>query len=490
MSQAVGSPYRWRWLAFGAVLTTSVMDLLDSTIVNVAGPAIQGDLGGSNADLQWMSASYVLALAVLLLVGGRLGDIFGRKRMLLIGIGGFTAASLACAAAQSPEMLIGSRAVQGTFGALMLPQVFGLIRDLFPPAEMNKVWGLFGPVMGLSAVLGPIVGGGLLDADVLGSDWRSIFAVNVPLGIAAFAIAARFVPAVAPSARSTRIDLGGAAIAATGMLMLVYPLVQGRELGWPAWVLAMLVASVPVLGLFAYHQLRRRRAGATTLIEPSVFARRSYVAGIAFSLFFFGAIGGIMLTLGILLQVGLGYSPIGAALTMAPWAFGAILGSGFGGAMMHKLGRTILHVGLALMALGLLGQYAMLETAGAGVDHWDLLAPNLVGGAGMGMIFVPLFDVILGAVDERELGSATGVLGSVEQLGIALGVAVLGTIFFGIAGEADGAAAFVDAAETTSLVTVGLTALAFAAGFLLPPKPRAGGHAAPAVAPEPAPAYA
>ena len=485
MSQAVESPYRWRWLAFGAVLSASVMDLLDSTIVNVAAPAIQGDLGGSYADVQWMSAGYVLALAVLLLVGGRLGDIFGRKRMLLVGIGGFTAASVACAVAQSPEMLIGSRAIQGAFGAMMLPQVFGLIRDLFPPSEMNKVWGLFGPVMGLSAVLGPIVGGGLLDADVLGSGWRAIFAVNLPIGVAAFAIAAKFVPAVAPSARSTRLDFGGAGIAATGMLMLVYPLVQGRELGWPAWVCVMLAASLPVLGLFAVHQLRRKRAGAPTLVEPAVFARRSYVAGIAFSVFFFGAMGGIMLTLGILLQVGLGYSPIGAALTMAPWAFGAILGSGFGGAMMHKLGRTILHVGLALMALGLLAQYAMFEAAGAGVDHWDLVAPNLVGGAGMGMIFVPLFDVILGGVDERELGSASGVLGSVEQLGIALGVAVLGTIFFGIVGDAHGAAEFVDAAETTSIVTIGLVALAFAAGFLLPRKPRAEAHV-PAIGPEPA----
>ena len=350
------------------------------------------------------------------------------------------------------------------------------------------MWGLFGPIMGLSAVLGPIIGGGLVDVDLLGSGWRSIFAVNLPLGIAAFAIAAKFIPAVEPSARSTRLDLGGAGIAATGMLMLVYPLVQGRELGWPAWVVAMLAGSLPVLGLFAYHQLRRRRAGAPTLVEPSVFAKRSYVSGIAFTVFFFGAMGGIMLTLGILLQVGLGYSPIGAALTMAPWAFGAILGSGFGGAMMHKLGRTILHVGLALMAAGLLAQYAMLEVAGAGTDHWDLVAPNLVGGAGMGMIFVPLFDIVLGGVDERELGSATGVLGSVEQLGIALGVAVLGTIFFGIVGDAHGAGEFVDAAETTSIVTLGLVALAFATVFLLPRKPRAEVHApaAPAVGPEPA----
>ena len=216
-----------------------------------------------------------------------------------------------------------------------------------------------------------------------------------------------------------------------------------------------------------------------------MFAKRSYVSGVAFALFFFGSMGGVMLSTGILLQVGLGYSPIHAALTMAPWAMGAIAGSAFGGMFMHKLGRTILHVGLALMATGLVAQVIALEAAGVAIDHWDLVAPNLIGGAGMGMIFVPLFDVILGGVEDRELGSASGVLGSVEQLGVALGVAVLGTIFFGVVGADRAADVFVDAAETTSLVTIGLIAITFAIGFLLPREAREqGGHGAPA--PEPA----
>ena len=494
MSEAPETPYRHRWIAFGSVMAASVMELMDSTIVGVAGPAIREDLGGSYADLQWMGAAYTLALAVLLLTGGRLGDLFGRKRILMIGIGGFTLASASAAAAVSPDMLIGSRVLQGVFGALMLPQGFGLIRDLFPASEMGKVWGMFGPIMGLSAVVGPIVGGTLVDADLLGSGWRSIFAVNLPIGIAAFAIAAKYIPGKPGSARSTRLDLPGVAIAGVATFMLVYPLVQGRELGWPTWVKLLLAGSVPVFALFAAYQLRRKRSGATPLVEPSIFANRSYVSGVAFALFFFGAMGGVMLTTGILLQIGLDYSPIHAALTMAPWAFGAILGSAFGGINMHKLGRTILHIGLALMALGLLAQYAALQIAGTGIDHWDLVAPNLIGGAGMGMIFVPLFDVILGGVEDRELGSAAGVLGSIEQLGIALGIAVLGTIFFGAVGTEQAARAFVDAAETTSLVTVGVIALAFASGFFLPRKPRAGGHAA-AAAPEgattaPEPAYA
>jgi EmrB/QacA subfamily drug resistance transporter len=480
-------PYRHRWIAYGAVIAASVMELMDATIVQVAAPAIRDDIGGSYSVLQWMTAAYTLTLAVLLLIGGRLGDLFGRKRMLVTGIGGFTLASGSAALAQSPEMLIGSRALQAVFGAMMTPQVFGLIRDLFPPSEMGKAWGVFGPVMGLSAVIGPIVGGTLVDADLFGTGWRAIFAVNLPIGLAAAVIAAKYIPGQAAAARSTRLDLPGVALAGIGTLMLVYPLVQGRELGWPMWTKLLLAGSLPVLALFAAYQVRRKRAGGSPLVEPSVFTKRSYVSGIAFAVFFFGAMGGVMLSIGILLQVGLGYTPIHAALTMTPWALGAIFGSAFGGAFMHKLGRTVLQIGLALMATGLAAQVTALEIAGTGIDHWDLVVPNLVGGAGMGMIFVPLFDIILGGVEEHELGSATGVLGSIQQLGMALGIAVLGTIFFKIVGAEHAADVFVDAAQTTGIVTIGLIGLAFASAFLLPKAPRAqGGHAAAAAGPEPA----
>ena len=185
---------RKRWLAFSAVITASVMDLLDSTVMNVAAPAIRADLGGSYASLQWMAAEYTMALAVLLLVGGRLGDLVGRKRALLIGVAGFTVTSFLCGLAVSSEMLIAARVAQGAFAAIMLPQGFGLARDLFEPGERAKAFGFFGPVMGLSAVIGPIVGGTLLDADLLGTGWRAIFLVNIPVGIFTFAVAAKYLP--------------------------------------------------------------------------------------------------------------------------------------------------------------------------------------------------------------------------------------------------------------------------------------------------------
>jgi MFS family permease len=356
----------------------------------------------------------------------------------------------------------------------MVPQVFGLIRDLFAPHEMGKAWGILGPVSGLSAVLGPIVAGLLIDVDLFGSGWRMIFLVNVPVGAFVLLVGAKYLPAVAPVARSRRLDLVGMALAAAGTLMLVYPLVQGRELGWPIWTLVLLAGSVPVLAAFARHQARRKRAGATPLVEPSVFANRAYVSGVAFALVFLGAMGGIMLTLTVVLQAGLGYTPIEASLTSAPFALGGFAGSGFGGAMMHKLGRNILHAGLILKATGFVVLYLVFQAAGTDVGSWDFAAPLFVAGIGMGMVFVPLFDIVLAGVADHEVGSAAGVLQAMQQLGMSLGVAVIGTVFFGLLGSyADRTADFVNAGETTALITVGLLALAFAIGFLLPRHARA-----------------
>src|SRR6266700_6103921 len=245
---------KWRWLAFGAVITAAVMDLLDSTITQVAAPTIRRELGGSYAVIEWVTAAYALAMAVGLLTGGRLGDIFGRRRVLLAGIAGFVLASAGCAAAQSAGELIAARAAQGLLGAVMLPQVFGLIRDLFEAHEMGRAFGVYGPVMGLSAMLGPIVSGGLISANVLGTGWRMIFGVNVPVGLAALVLGARTLPAgISGTSGPRRLDLPGALLAGAAMFLLVFPLAQGHALGWPAWLFGMLAASVLVLAGFGWY---------------------------------------------------------------------------------------------------------------------------------------------------------------------------------------------------------------------------------------------
>jgi EmrB/QacA subfamily drug resistance transporter len=470
-TQPPSATYPRRWLGLFGILAASLMNLLDSTVGNVAAPSIRADLGGSLSTLQWIAAGYTLALAVGLLTGGRLGDMFGRRRMLMIAVAGFVAASAACAFAGSPETLIAARVVQGAFGAVMLPQCFGLMRDLFG-AEVGKAFAVLGPVIGLSVIAGPIVAGLLIDADLFGTGWRSIFWINVPLGAFSLYVAHKVLPTGGPTDRTQRLDLVGALVAATGMFLLVYPLVQGRELGWPAWSLGMLAASVPTLAGFAWYQARRRVAGRTPLIELSVFAKRSYTSGVLFVVVFFGAIVGFSLAVGLFLQLGLHYSALDASVAMAAWPVGAFVGSIFGSTMMTKLGRHILHIGLAVMTVGLVHLYTVFDGVGADLGAWDLTVPLLAYGTGMGMIFVPLFDIIVGRLEDHEVGSASGLLESFQQLGASLGVAVLGTVFFGVVDTGVDIESFLSAARHVTVLTVGLTVAAFAMAFLLPKRAR------------------
>ncbi|TDE30888.1 MFS transporter [Actinomadura sp. 6K520] len=471
------APHPRRWLGLSAILAATLLNLLDSTVVNVAAPAIRADLGGSYSALQWMAAAYTLALAVALLTGGRLGDMFGRRPVLLAGTAGFVATSMACAFAWSPESLIGARVAQGLFAAVMVPQSFGLIRDLFGARDMGKAFALFGPVIGLATILGPVVAGLLVDADLFGTGWRAIFLINVPVGAYALAVGARVLPAPAGTQRSGGLDVTGMLLGGLGMSLLVYPLVQGRELGWPTWSLAMLAGSVPALALFALHQVRRARRGRTPLVRLSVFASRSYSSGVLFVIVFFGTITGFSLAVGLFLQLGLGYTPLSASVAMSSWAIGAFAGSAFSGMTMNSLGRRILHIGLAMMGAGLVGLYTVFEAAGTGLGGWHLAAPLLLFGAGMGMIFVPLFDIIVAGIADHEMGSGSATLESIQQLGASLGVAILGTVFFGVAGApVDGhfaAPAALDAAARVTVLTGGLTAAAFLIAFLLPHRARA-----------------
>ena len=464
---------RGRWLAFGAVLAAAVMDLMDTTITQVAGPAIRRDLGGSDALLEWVTAAYTLAMGVGLLTGGRLGDLFGRKRMVLIGIAGFTAASVACAVAATPGELIAARAAQGLLAAAMLPQVFGLIRDLFAAHEMGKAFAVYGPVMGLSAVLGPIAAGGLISLNLAALGWRAIFLVNVPVGIAALAAGARLLPAASSAPRRGRLDISGALLAGVAMFLVVFPLAQGHDLGWPWWLAALLGAAVPALAAFAWHQARRHRADRTPLVEPSIFRHRSYSSGVMFTVVFVGTMGGITLVFNVVLQVGLGFTPWHSALTTVPWAGGAFIGSAVSGMLMGSLGRRVLQIGLAAEGAGLAAIAVVLHFVGAHVGTVDLIAPMLVGGAGMGMVFVPLFDIIMGHIAPHETGSAAGVLQAVNSLGMAVGVAGIGAIFFGLIGPAGRPGqAFVSPAEWTLLVILALLGAAFALTFRLPRRAR------------------
>jgi EmrB/QacA subfamily drug resistance transporter len=459
---------RAAWLGFAVVLAAMVMDLLDSTIAQIAAPAIRRDLGGSFQSLEWISAAYTLAMSVMLLLGSRLGDILGRRRVLLSGVGLFAGASVLCALAPTPGTLIAARAMQGAIAAIMVPQGFGLVRELFGDEGQQKAFGVVGPVMGLGAVAGPLVGGGLIDLNLLGTGWRAIFLVNVPVALAAIVAGLRYLPHTPPSTPGARPDLLSVGLSMIGGFGLVYPLIEGRAHGWPAWSFALLAGGVVAFAAFGVLQARRVRHGRSPLVDPSILRLRPYVAGLAVVVCFIGAMGGMMIALNVMLQTGLGDSPLQCGLATVAIPIAAIGGSITSSALLARIGRTTMHVGVVVMALGLGVVEVVLHAAGAGLTGWELAGPLALTGFGMGMVFVPMFDVILAGVQPRQLGSASGLLESVQQLAMSLGIAAVGTVLFDSLGHGFGPAVFVSAADHGLLVAIGFLIAAAAAVFLLP----------------------
>jgi EmrB/QacA subfamily drug resistance transporter len=416
--------------------------------------------------MQWWAAGYTLAFAVFMIIGGRLGDLYGRRRIFAIGIVGFTLSSAACALAPSPDVLIATRVLQGGFGALLIPQGLGIIKTVFPPSEVAGAFGAFGPVMGLAAVGGPILAGWLVSADLLGTGWRMIFLVNLPLGVVGLLGALRFFPESRAEVR-TKLDPLGVALIAAASSCLIYPLVQGRELGWPAWTFAMLAAGVALIGAFAVVE---RRGHGAPLIAPSLLRNRAFTSGLVVGLTLFSGFAGLLMVFSLFLQLGLHFTPSHAGLAFTPMSFGILLGAGLGQPLAAKLGRSVFQAGTLVVAASLAATAAVVAHGGLDTSAWSL-APGLVGfGAGMGLVFGQLFGVILAGVADDEVGSASGTLNAIQQLGNSVGVAVLGTLFFSLLDHGHPSP---DAMKVAALVSGAIFVVGFALSFLLPREVRA-----------------
>jgi EmrB/QacA subfamily drug resistance transporter len=469
----VGSGHPRRWAVLALVLAAECMDLLDGSIVNVAAPAIRTELHASTAALQWIISGYALAFAIGLITGARLGDRYGRKRLFVIGSAGFAATSLAAAVAVSPAMLIGCRLAQGAAAALLIPQGLGIIREVFAPAELGRAFAVFGPVIGLSAVLGPIIGGALVSLDAFGTGWRLIFLVNPPLAIAVAIGAARIMPESRAS-RAPRPDGPGTMLCAAAMGLLIYPLIQGREAGWPAWTYLMMAGSVLAAGLLAAWSRRQGLRGHGTLIETSVFRHRGYSAGLASVVVFFAGMAGTLLTLTVYLQFGEHFTAVHAGLALAPFAAGSAVGAVLAAtAVVPRLGRGALQVAAVLIAVGAWWLRGIIVTHGLATSSTELIPAQLILGAGIGMLISPLFDFILASVRDHEVGSASGVLNATQQLASAIGVAAVGTIFFSTLTRSGFTAAISRSLE----IQLGIAALLFVLALALPRRPRDTGPA-------------
>jgi EmrB/QacA subfamily drug resistance transporter len=423
-----------RWAALFVVLGAAFMVLLDISIVNVAIPSIQRDLHASFGQVQLVLALYQLAYAVVLITGGRLGDIYGRKLLFMVGMSGFVLASLLCGLAQSPEMLIGSRVLQGLMASLMYPQVLSIIQVVFPPSERPKAFGAFGAVIGLATIAGPLLGGILIQLNVGGLDWRPIFLVNLPIGVVVL-VAASFLLHESRSPTAPRLDVLGVLIVSTGLFLLVWPLVEGRDAGWPPWAFISLAASVLVFVLFVWFERRMNERNASPLLVFKLFHNRSFNVGSLASFTFLMGIPAFFLTFSIFVQIGLGYSALHTGLTTLAFSAGTFAASIASARLAARLGRTILIIGTALLIAGMGCVLLTVHLAGIDLTGFQMIPSFLLSGIGLGLVIAPLVNVILAGVDPRDAGSASGFLATVQQVGGAVGVAVIGVIFFGLLGS-------------------------------------------------------
>lgn len=443
------------------------MDLLDTTIVNVALPTIQKELNASAAQLEWVVSGYVLAFAVLLITGGRLGDIFGRKRVFLIGVAGFTLASVACAAASSGQTLVLARVIQGLFAALMTPQVLSVIQVMFQPKERAAVFGGLGAISGLAAVAGPLLGGVLVSGDLLGLGWRAIFLINAPVGVALFIAGAICIPESRSAARP-RLDLIGVLLSSVGLFLAVFALIEGRGAGWPAWIWIMLGASPVVLAVFMWDQIRRESRVGFALVPASLFNNRGYSAGVVTQFSFAASIGGFFLILVLYLQIGLRFTAIDAALATLPFSIGALVGSGIAVPLAAKIGKGLIFAGAIAQIGGLLWLARVVIDRGTALTAIDMILPMALAGLGLTLEVVPLTDVALAKVPVANAGAASGVFGTFQQVGSALGVAIVGVVFFGIVGVKFTQPVLRDAFLSGLWVPITALALSAVASLLLP----------------------
>ncbi|MFE4694831.1 MFS transporter [Streptomyces sp. NPDC056749] len=462
-------PYRWRWLILAVMIVAEIMDLLDASIVNVAGPDLERSLGAGSVGLQWVIGGYALTLGAGLVLGGRLGDRYGRRRMFLIGLAAFTAASLLCAAAPTIESLIAFRLLQGIAGAMLLPQGLGLLRENFSGPELTKVFAIFGPVLGLGGIIGPVLGGFLIEGDFFGLGWRSVFLVNLPIGIAALIVAAKFVPRKAGDG-TVRVDMTGAAQVAASCALLVLPLNQGQESGWPLWTWLCMAASAIGFALFALQQRRTAAAGREPLVTPGLLRKPAFTVGLGGIALFFGGLVGTQLVLTLFLQIGRHFTAGEAGLGNLTLAVGTAIGGAVSGAFLaDRIGRKVLQIGPLVQFVGaavLWFELAGLEAASFSIR--DIAAGVAVMGTGAGMVIAALFSFILGAADDDEIGSASGVLSAVQAVGGSTGVAVFGSVFFAQAEAGD----FTGGFHRALLVQMCLLVVFFAITFLLPRKGR------------------
>jgi EmrB/QacA subfamily drug resistance transporter len=461
VTTTVGSS-RLQWAILGLVLLADALDVIDATVTNIAAPTIARELGAGESLIKWLGTAYMLAMGVLLVVGGRLGDKFGQRRLFLIGIGGFTLASAVAGLSPDPTLLIGARVAQGAFGALLVPQGMAIMVRNFSPGMLTKAFGLFGPTLSVATLGGPVLAGLIISADLFGLSWRPIFLVNVVLGIAGLVLAARILPRDGDGDRSTVVDGWGSGLLAVTMFGLLYGLIEGSTNGWSA----VPVGSIVVGALFFVAFAFRQRTAADPLIVPSLLKNRGFTSAMLVGLAVFAATTGLVYVISLFIQEGLHAGPGQTSIAMIPLTLG-ILAAAFAamGGLVAKLGRTLILIGLAVVLAGCAWVLALVTHSGTDLSLWAPAPALFVIGVGIGCYGSTIFAVALGDTNPEEAGSASGALSSIQQLAGGVGSATVTSIFF------HGATSGLEhAMKVTLVVVLAVTALSLPIVTLMPRK--------------------
>jgi EmrB/QacA subfamily drug resistance transporter len=459
-----------RWEALPVILVAAFMGLFDVFVVNVAAPDIQRSIHASSSDLQLVIGGYAFAYAAFLITGGRLGDRYSYRRLFIVGMALFTIASAACGLAGTPTVLIVARVVQGFGAALMVPQVLALITTLFPVGERHKALAWFGVTVGLGAIAGQVLGGGLVQIDLFGWGWRTVFFVNVPIGIVTVFLAMRLLPDNRSSAKPQLDPVG--VLGVTGALALaLVPLTLGRSQGWPWWLLAPLCVSPFVFALAAWYEARLARRGGQPVLDLSLFHARSFSAGLVVNVGVFAYFGSILLGLTLFLQQGLGLSALDAGLSFAPLGVAFAATSLLTRPLIARYGARVVSVGLLVALAALTGQLLDIHFSGTAISAVRLAPLFFAIGIGNGCVIPALIGSSLTDVVPQKAGAASGTLATGQQFATAAGVAVLSEIFFAALGHSPTKHSYLHAIQYVLILDASLLVACFVASLFLP-RPR------------------
>lgn len=421
------------WPSLAILTVGSFLTILDLFIVNVALPDIQRDLQASHAQLQLVLVAYDVPFGAMLLNGARLGDLFGRRRLFLGGMALFAIASVLCAIAPTPWFLIGMRVVQGIGAALMMPQVYASVRLLFDANDRRKAFAILGAVQGVAGAASQVVGGYLIALNFADLGWRSVFLVNLPFVIYCL-VAGRWMLAETRASVASTIDLRGAVLAAFALVLALLPIMMGREYGWPWWSFAGPLLSVPLFWYFASYEARLSRAGRVPIIEISLFRKAAFTLGIFTAFLFFSTISSYSLSLTFLLQVGLGRSALEAGAIFLPSTIAFFVGSILSAPLVQRTRSAAVLIGMAIFAAGLV--LSILVDLHEPYRDMVLGLSLVLIGLGQGIVIPVFLNAILSTVSDDEVGMASGIYTTISTAGAAVGVALVGIIFFGVLDQA------------------------------------------------------